>query len=582
MKYKKSKILMLLLCLTLLLPTAVSAQMRRGVQMLDSIEQLNEALQDPWRDALFGLNKTVEVHGDVVLAGPGQGAIGSYSDADKLGQGHILVKSGATLTVNVPGLQLMAGGNEPLIVIEAGGRLVLEQGKMYTINALEGVAIEMAEGGVFQVGPKFNLVPDRMILPPITPWDPDDSGQEPENPEPENPEPENPSPDQPEDDPVKPGPGPMEPEEPEKPGEPRLEFAEVVWLDASDRVYTYLTVPRLATNVRKIIVELSLDGDHWETAETYLRDDAAENSVVLRNEAESLVSWDDLRGVHTFLKFLRPWNPAEEHYLVRLHYVTDDGEFTTNLWDVDATGCENKRKFSGSRDYNELNGNIGGGGQGESDRVPPVVPDAPNFPESDDEHVKPRPEPEQPVKPRPVPVKPEKPELGETLPGTPVGSAPVKPAPVESEPPEISVPAAPEKPDQPTRPIHGESESRNPRPGRPAPAESNSASAHRSPDSQVENSTSAEVQPPQRPSAPMRKAASGHTAVDPEKADKMPEFPGGIEVSAIGPENQQDAANLEAAETVQSTHYIPGFVVAVAATVLVVGGTAALVWWKKK
>lgn len=80
----------------------------------------------------------------------------------------------------------------------------------------------------------------------------------------------------------------------------------------------------------------------------------------------------------------------------------------------------------------------------------------------------------------------------------------------------------------------------------------------------------------------MRKAASGHTAVDPEKADKMPEFPGGIEVSAIGPENQQDAANLEAAETVQSTHYIPGFVVAVAATVLVVGGTAALVWWKKK
>lgn len=326
--------------------------------------------------------------------------IGQDPQAD---EGTIVIENGGELVIDAPLIKTIASGETNLIRVKKGGRLILKSGSLERPisiwNETQSTAV-IEEGGVCEVYNGFKLIYDDwdfkyLIDGKITYVD----GQD----EPEDPE---------------------DPEEPEVPVEPEYTecYGEVVKTDNKRLMTIYFAMPLLNEEIESLTVQ-SFDGSSWNDRIHYDQDEYMPDGF-FRYSPDNVIeylSWNHRKKPQSFLAFPEMWTEetAGQYVTYRIIYNYEDDYEMSNPIEILIPETGNPMPFTTENDYDDVDGNRGGIGQGESERHP--VPDKPdNKPETE---VKPESEMEPEISAKPenevvpeIPAEPENEAKPETVP----------------------------------------------------------------------------------------------------------------------------------------------------------------------
>lgn len=279
------------------------------------------------------------------------------------------VPSGMKLTVDNPNLVLM--GPPPAIVVEPGGTLQISRMNPLTDAAMPQGGIMVKKGGTLLVetgitlpdGLVENQNPPPNILPPIVNPKPPESELPADEPEP----PAGPEP---------PAPKPPEPIEPEKPGdgtgatypaEKLSLYGEVLKVTEKDVLFALLTVPFVDPLLTEsVTIERSRDAQTWHTEYLFRWNENGQDYQAENEQLGILCSHNRIDRSKTDFSYLSMLSGAPFYLRITLTGVDGTIAVSNPIYLTELPVGQ----YLGNEDYENNEGNRGGGGQGTSDREP--------------------------------------------------------------------------------------------------------------------------------------------------------------------------------------------------------------------
>ena len=394
---KKSAIT-LFICINMIMFSAAPAfAWVPNFTMIKTQDELEAIVENENPGVMYALSGQVEVNKSINLKTDNMFVL--TPNTDDIG-GTIVIEDGGELIIDAPEIYTNADGRTNLIRVKKGGKLVLKSGTLTRPTSIWPETASTAvieEGGICEVYKGFELNYKDwdfkyLIDGEVTYID-----------------------------------GPYDPGEPEEPEEPEYiedYYGEVVKVDESELMTIYFAMPVLDEDIKGLTVQ-SFDGEKWNDRIYYDQDEYMPEGYFRYSpdEVVEYLSWNHRNCKRSFLAYPEKWieETAGEYVTYRIIYHYEDDYEMSQPVDILIPETGEPMPFTTEHDYDDVDGNRGGIGQGESERHP--VPDKPEgTPEVKPEPgipAKPeaKPEPEIPAKPEAKPeFKPETPEKPEVKP----------------------------------------------------------------------------------------------------------------------------------------------------------------------
>ena len=316
----------------------------------------------------YYISEHIDIEEDLVLEGNVQGVTGAGKS--------ISVKSGATLTIDMPNFEFMGNGYDSHVIeVEEGGHLILKRGAAQVIvsDPVKCSAFKIKEGGECKIyKDTFKLYTDETksingIFDGEYTFVDKDGNEIPvesENPggseNPGNPD----NPDNPD--------GPNTPVDPEIPEKDYIK-TEVAEVKEGGVVHIFVTFPTPETVIESITIQKKVN-DEWMDSLKY---DLVYSvgDLIYENKETLLSSWSHTQRPYSFLRYTEQWTEdnAGKETVLRIKYNDSDKEYFSDETSIVMPDTGNIKEFNINFDeYNIVDGNRGGIGQGESDREPDI------------------------------------------------------------------------------------------------------------------------------------------------------------------------------------------------------------------